>query len=84
MSELSEGDAIFCRGCGAASGIWPENPVPEHCGECPPWICDQCGSWDSAAKPCPCWHTFENDSLADIKAMFATIDLSVEVPRDRG
>lgn len=65
-----------CRGCGAPSG--PDTPVPDHCDQCPPWICDACGQFDSSAAPCPCWTPLDGMALADIKGLFAASGLSVD------
>ena len=67
-----------CRGCGAQSG--DDNPVPDHCGECPPWICDECGALTSMADPCSCWISLEGMALADIKGLLALGNLSATCP----
>jgi hypothetical protein len=81
MKDMKDGEAICCLGCGAATGArWPETPVPNHCGKCPPEVCDQCGQPDSAAKPCACWTPLEGMAHADIKAIFAASDLGLAPP----
>lgn len=68
----STGDAIHCRGCGwRMASVWPEIPIPERCGHCPPWTCGDCEQPTSFADPCPCWVSLEGMALADIKAIFA-------------
>jgi len=66
---------LTCTGCGATkpeptgapSDIYPS----EHCGECPPWTCTDCGEPCSAAVLCSCWVLLADLPLADIKALFA-------------
>lgn len=79
--------AIVCQGCGTTQrqiqGCPPPDPVTLHCPSCPPWICADCGETDVVAGPrCGCWQSLENVSLADLKAMFADIDLSVQPDPD--
>lgn len=69
---------VICRGCGASMGS--DVPVPDHCGQCPPWTCDSCGQLCSMAEPCPCWTPLDGMCLADLKALFADIDLGLEIP----
>lgn len=62
----------------------PDGPVPDHCGSCPPWTCDECGQPCSMADPCACWISLEGMALADIKALFAAIDLGLTLPPTAG
>lgn len=83
-----------CKHCGAESGCGKpdcdgsELPSctypPEHCDQCPPWICESCHELSSATEPCSCWTSLDGLPLADIKAIFAAdggFDLSP--PHDR-
>jgi hypothetical protein len=69
---------LTCRGCGATKPEPTGTPTDffpsEHCGDCPPWRCEDCGEMDSAAKPCGCWTDLTTMPLADIKALFAAAD----------
>ncbi|AGM28164.1 hypothetical protein MASS_1562 [Mycobacteroides abscessus subsp. bolletii 50594] len=71
--------AINCLGCGSEVGQDGQCPRPEHCGNCPPWDCDECGQQCSISTTCGCWIFFEGMNLADIKAVLAAADLSVNV-----
>ncbi|MFF7476574.1 hypothetical protein [Streptomyces sp. NPDC008092] len=66
---------LACKGCGATKpepDTTPTDLFPsEHCGECPPWTCGDCGEQCSAAALCSCWIRFNGMALADIKAVFA-------------
>lgn len=75
MSQELEG----CQGCGHVSNASPaETPRPAHCGHCPPWVCEYCGEWDSLNGPCCCcWTSLDGMALADLKALFATSDMSL-------
>lgn len=64
-----------CHGCGRFNG--EGNPDANHCSDCPPWRCEDCGQMDSAANPCPCWVSLEGMSMADLKATFAQAGLSL-------
>ena len=74
-AEQAETLILSCKGCGATkagptgtpSDIFPS----EHCGDCPPWRCDDCGEMDSAANPCSCWICLTAMAPADAKALFA-------------
>ena len=67
-----------CLNCGAAS--MPGMASPAHCGKCPPWRCEDCGEMDAPPpNSCSCWTALEGMALADIKAVFAAADLSIEV-----
>lgn len=87
------GPILTCRGCGATKPEPDGTPTDyfpsEHCGECPPWRCDDCGEMDSAAEPCGCWIDVTTMPLADIKALFAADgtfnvnpDGSLGIPKD--
>lgn len=59
-----------CLNCGADVG--DDNPPdPQHCGQCPPWECDQCGEVCSMRALCSCWIDITRMPLADVKALFA-------------
>lgn len=72
-----------CQNCGHISSDSPEDspPNPSHCGNCPPWICDGCGQTCSFAELCVCWIPLDDMALADIKAVFAASDMSIDLPR---
>lgn len=66
---------LRCRGCGATksglTGVPTDVSPSDHCDECPPWRCEDCGQMDSAAKKCPCWIDLTTMAHADIKALLA-------------
>jgi hypothetical protein len=73
---------LACAGCGATKPNPDGTPTDQapslHCGECPPWICTDCGEACSAANLCSCWTLLNTLPMADIKAIFAadgTFDL---------
>jgi hypothetical protein len=73
---------LACLNCGAtmpSAASPPETPVDVtpsgHCGDCPPWRCEDCGETCSAAAPCSCWIKLGGMPLADIKALFANDDV---------
>lgn len=70
-----EGPILTCKGCGATKAGPTGDPTDiypsEHCGECPPRQCEDCGQMSSAASLCSCWLSFDGMTLADIKAVFA-------------
>lgn len=68
-----------CQGCGADAGS--DVPRPDHCGKCKPWTCDGCGLSCSMSEPCACWIPLAGLGLADLKAIFASSDLSLEAER---
>jgi hypothetical protein len=75
---------LVCSGCGATqAGVSdpPSTPAEiepsEHCGDCPPWTCEDCGETCSAAALCSCWVKLDGLPLADIKGLLALADLSV-------
>ena len=74
-----------CKGCGHVSTDSPQDspPNPEHCGNCPPWICDDCHETCSAEDLCSCWTPIESVNFADLKGIFAASDMSLD-KRDLG
>lgn len=42
-----------------------------HCGDCPPWRCEDCGETCSAKALCSCWTDLTTMAHADVKALFA-------------
>lgn len=68
---------LTCTGCGATKSGPTGDPTDlfpsTHCGDCPPWRCEDCGATTSSAKPCPCWVQLDGLPLADIKALFAAV-----------
>lgn len=73
-----------CAGCG---DTWPvaEGPSAIHCGDCPPWRCDRCNKMvdiEAEVNCRICVQRFDEMSMADIKAEFAQIGLSVDVRND--
>jgi hypothetical protein len=66
---------LACTGCGATKPSPTGDPTDvcpsAHCGECPPWRCEDCGQMSSAADLCPCWTRLDHMTTADIKALFA-------------
>lgn len=60
------------RAIGGAPGP-DEGLTPEHCRQCQPTLCGECGGicdWQSGAL-CLCWTSLEGMSFADQKAVFA-------------
>jgi hypothetical protein len=66
---------LACKGCGATKPEPDGSPTDlfpsEHCGECPPWTCKDCGGTCSAVELCSCWTRLDLLPLADVKALFA-------------
>lgn len=66
---------LACKGCGRTKDGPTGDPTDlfpsDHCGDCPPWRCGDCGEMDSIAAKCSCWVSLEGMPLADIKALFA-------------
>lgn len=52
------------------------------CEKCPPVECDDCHEPDD--RYCSCWESFADMSFADVKATFAAMGLSVDLPRTEG
>jgi len=75
MSDNPTNDPIHCLRCGHVAGYGNEVPTPSSCSECSNVVCGECGDPDD--RVCSCWVTFDEMSLADIKAAFAGIDLSI-------
>lgn len=72
---------MMCKGCGMTMAeLDPPGPDVEHCSDCPPWLCDQCGQMDSMQQHCPCWQSLDGMNLAELKAVFAADGLSVDLP----
>lgn len=64
----------LCLRCGTDAG--PDVPQPSRCGSCPPAPCSDCGEPDNA--PCSCYTATADLAFADLKAVFAATDLSLE------
>ncbi|GLP64372.1 hypothetical protein TUSST3_09920 [Streptomyces sp. TUS-ST3] len=68
------GAILTCKGCGATKLYPTGDPTDlfpsEHCGDCPPWICEGCGETCSAVALCSCWVQLDTLLLADVKALF--------------
>lgn len=66
---------LSCRGCGGTKTAMSGDPTDyfpsQHCGACPPWICDGCGKPDSMVSHCGCWTDLTTMAPADVKALFA-------------
>ena len=66
---------LTCTGCGATKPARTGAPTDlypsEHCGQCPPWQCADCGETCSAADMCSCWTRVSDLSTADMRALFA-------------
>lgn len=74
--------AQTCDGCGAPAGESAEQPRPAHCGSCPPEVCGVCGGINHIAtnRMCSCWVDIDTLAHADLKALFAHVDLSLGTP----
>lgn len=70
------------RGCGKPDCDGSESPscktAPEHCDQCPPWICDDCHETCSSKALCSCWTQVADINFADLKGIFAASDMSLE------
>lgn len=68
-----------CLNCGADVG--DENPPSDggHCGQCPPWRCEDCGQMCSSSNLCSCWIDLTVMSMPDIKALFAAADSELSI-----
>ncbi|MGP3737944.1 hypothetical protein ACTWJ9_33075 (plasmid) [Streptomyces sp. GDS52] len=66
---------LTCTGCGHTKDAPTGDPTDlfpsEHCGDCPPWTCADCGQICSAQALCGCWIRLDTMAAADIKALFA-------------
>lgn len=81
-------DTISCY-CGKAisnnDGIeFPKATGKSLCPECPPQICEICGGSFTYADLCFCWIRVKDIPLADAKALFADMDLSVDISEIEG
>jgi hypothetical protein len=74
---------LACTGCGATkpapTGDPSDHYPTEHCGKCPPWICEDCGETSSAADLCPCWQRFDDMPFADVRAALAGLGFDTAV-----
>ena len=63
--------------CGKKLAI---EPVPNKfwCPECPKFTCDKCGGENGYDVICKCWTSLENMNLADLKGIFALMDLEID------
>jgi len=75
-----------CDRCGVVTPPTVGGPPPEmrwhnlSCWRDTPWVCTDCGQLDScrAGGPtCACWINLADVPLADVKAMFADINLNI-------
>lgn len=68
-------ELLTCTNCGASKPGPTGDPTDlfpsAHCGQCPPWACEDCGQACSATALCPCWTSLDTMTTADIKAIFA-------------
>ena len=68
-------EMLACKGCGRTKPGPTGDPTDlfpsEHCGHCPPWICEACGETCSFASPCGCWISVDGMPIADLKALLA-------------
>lgn len=66
---------LCCKSCGSTKPEPDGSPTDfypsEHCGDCPPWQCGDCGETCSAAALCSCWTVLADLPFADVKAIFA-------------
>ena len=69
---------MACQNCGAYFSPDGSPDGPLHCGNCPPWKCEDCGQMSSATELCRCWISLEDIPLADIKGLLAMGGLSVD------
>jgi hypothetical protein len=78
---------VVCTGCGAMKPEPDGSPSDfgpsEHCGDCPPWLCEDCGEMCSLASLCPCWTPVDQLAHADLKAFLAEAGLSLSTPVDQ-
>lgn len=66
-----------CKGCGYTQTSQEPMPTADHCWQCPPWECEDCGETLTVDDLCRCWTVVEGLPLADLKALFALGDMSV-------
>lgn len=82
MRDDVQGLHIICNGCGETAVGLQQDPTDiepsEHCSKCPPWICEDCGENCSMTSPCSCWISLKRMAMADIKALFAKSDISID------
>jgi hypothetical protein len=74
---------------GERTCVYPDGHSEPHCGylERPGDSCHFCGGPTPTAhgENCPtCWTSLEGMPLADVKALFATADLSIDLPSSDG
>lgn len=76
---------LACKGCGRTKDGPTGDPTDlfpsEHCGECPPWRCKDCGEMSSAEALCPCWVQFKDLPFADVKAHMAAAGFGLGLPQ---
>lgn len=80
-------DFLACEGCGKTRPEPLDVPVTLQCRDCPPWHCERCDrtvDMDEHLKCGTCIQWFKGMPLADIKAAFADLDLSVAVRPEEG
>lgn len=75
-------DPVYRLGCGAIFGYNHDIPTPNACVNCPPKRCPDCGEMDHITNLCSCWKSMDDDSPADIKAMFADWGLNVTTTKE--
>ena len=67
--------AISRCACGNKGGF--------NCSNCPPYACKDCGGINGTKEgkdfSCACWTNLSTLSRADIKGLFAAIDLSISI-----
>jgi hypothetical protein len=87
-----------CQNCGSPRGCGESREkhngeqcgpscisAPSHCGECPPWRCEECGEMDAPPpNHCKCWTTFEGMAPADIRGLFAASGFDTSAPYPTG
>ena len=85
VSSIHSPDPLPCY-CGATyrvnDGVEYPRSSMTYCEDCPPLPCKECGGGNNATQSCSCWKSLEDESLADLKGIFAGMGLSVEKVRD--